>query len=378
MKHRVSTLVVVLLAMSLLSGCADKINLEDATMILMLGIDMNEEGKLVFYSSSPTFDEELQDKNEVYDVPAHSIKEAREEFDSLLSGITSKGKLQILFVGKKVLEQKEWIQLLDTIYRDSFSSISSRIIGVEGDVQSLMYSDPEGKKRLYLYMTKLLETGAIRHVTKEVTLQQFQFDYLSKGKTAIIPMVRMGNGQANLQGYSLLNQDGELVMEIDQYEGQLLQLIQDVPIKQLAMTTILKEEKQSFENRLVSYNVESVERDMKVRFKGDTFLFNLNYTLPISITEVMNDDINKDRKKFTKDIERALTNEFAQLIDSLQENEVDPIGLGKYARAFQYRKWEKVEDDWGKAFKEATVKVKVKVDIKEEGLIRRPLTNGRS
>ncbi|PEM49477.1 Ger(x)C family spore germination C-terminal domain-containing protein, partial [Bacillus wiedmannii] len=54
----------------------------------------------------------------------------------------------------------------------------------------------------------------------------------------------------------------------------------------------------------------------------------------------------------------------------LQKNKIDPIGLSLYARAFQYKEWKKVKEDWLQALAEAKINVKTHVKIKDTGTIR--------
>ncbi|WP_374987756.1 Ger(x)C family spore germination C-terminal domain-containing protein [Paenibacillus sp. R14(2021)] len=38
---------------------------------------------------------------------------------------------------------------------------------------------------------------------------------------------------------------------------------------------------------------------------------------------------------------------------------MDPIGVGLYARAYQYKAWKKVQENWGDAFSKADVSVNI-------------------
>ncbi|MDC0759319.1 Ger(x)C family spore germination C-terminal domain-containing protein [Brevibacillus sp. AG] len=53
------------------------------------------------------------------------------------------------------------------------------------------------------------------------------------------------------------------------------------------------------------------------------------------------------------------------------EKQVDPIGLGKYARAYAYDEWKKVEDEWGRAFSKAKVTIHPEVKIISVGALKK-------
>jgi hypothetical protein len=55
------------------------------------------------------------------------------------------------------------------------------------------------------------------------------------------------------------------------------------------------------------------------------------------------------------------------LVAKMQRHEIDPIGLGLYARAYQFKAWEHVQDEWGHAFSKADVRIHIKTKIKNMG-----------
>lgn len=85
---------------------------------------------------------------------------------------------------------------------------------------------------------------------------------------------------------------------------------------------------------------------------------------------VINMNIDKDRKKLTSLITKQLNKDLNDLIHKIQKQQLDPFGFGDYARAFQYKEWKEVEDDWPNAFSKANVKVVPTIKILENGIIK--------
>ncbi|MCM3339784.1 Ger(x)C family spore germination C-terminal domain-containing protein [Paenibacillus sp. MER TA 81-3] len=69
-------------------------------------------------------------------------------------------------------------------------------------------------------------------------------------------------------------------------------------------------------------------------------------------------------------IAKQLQQKFERLIRKLQNAKIDPTGFGMYARAYAYPQWLKVSDNWGEAFKDAEVNVKVNVKIIGMGAVK--------
>ncbi len=93
--------------------------------------------------------------------------------------------------------------------------------------------------------------------------------------------------------------------------------------------------------------------------------------LNVAISELtFNTDIDKDKKKLTSLITKQLNKDLNELIHKIQKQQLDPFGFGDYARAFHYKEWKKVEDDWPNAFSKASVKVTPTIKILESGIIK--------
>ncbi|MDG0961231.1 Ger(x)C family spore germination C-terminal domain-containing protein, partial [Bacillus paranthracis] len=106
-------------------------------------------------------------------------------------------------------------------------------------------------------------------------------------------------------------------------------------------------------------------------YSDNRFKFNVKMNLKIAVSELtFNMDIDKDRKKLTSLVTKQLNKDLNDLIHNIQKQQLDPFGFGDYARAFQYEKWKRVEDDWPSAFSKANVKVAPTIKILENGIIK--------
>ncbi|MBE5108297.1 Ger(x)C family spore germination protein, partial [Bacillus thuringiensis] len=59
-----------------------------------------------------------------------------------------------------------------------------------------------------------------------------------------------------------------------------------------------------------------------------------------------------------------------QLIKKIQAANIDPIGYGRYARAYTYPEWKKVKNKWNSELAKGDVNVKVNVEIGAMGTIK--------
>jgi hypothetical protein len=138
----------------------------------------------------------------------------------------------------------------------------------------------------------------------------------------------------------------------------------------LSITVMLPEEKREsfFETGSLSFYALRVKRDIKVTFEHNKFIFDIQCSMPIQLTEKpFAFDVRNDAAKLEAEINQQLEAKMTALVKKMQEHEIDPIGLGLYARAYQFKAWEHVQDEWGHAFSEAEVRIHVKTKIKNMG-----------
>ncbi len=81
---------------------------------------------------------------------------------------------------------------------------------------------------------------------------------------------------------------------------------------------------------------------------------------------IIKKNINNLESAIQKEVNKKLQN----ILNEMQQNKIDPIGLSLYARAFQYKEWKKVKGDWLQALAEAKINVKTHVKMKDTGTIR--------
>ncbi|RAP78381.1 Ger(x)C family spore germination protein [Paenibacillus montanisoli] len=368
------TVAVCLLSL-LLSGCKDRLDLENITLVLMVGIDLDEDNNLVLYSSSPVFSKEAKSKNETSKVTATTIREARGELEARVSALISIGKLQNVLIGKRVLRHKGWVQLLDVLYRDSKAKTNARLIAVDGPVEPVMYFAPDDKRRLSLHIAKLVDTAHERNLVEKSTLFEFHRLLFDKSITPYMTELRLSNSEIVLPGTALLDNEGIYRTSINLEENELLQIIQDEKLADLSLTLVLpdvKHEKSVFETRAISFYVTDVKRKVSVGYAGGKFIFDIDLDLPIHLTErLFAYNVDKNATRLEAMIDKQLEQQMGKLIAKLQKAKVDPTGLGLFARAYQYAAYKKVSDGWEKdAFAKADVRIRVDTEIKDYGEMR--------
>ncbi|GED68936.1 germination protein [Brevibacillus reuszeri] len=356
----------------LLSGCMDRIDLEDATLALMTGVDLNEKNELLFYISSPVFSHEAKKKSEQFGIRADTMRGARIEYDRLVTALTVAGKIQVLVFSKKLLQHPDWFRLMDVVFRDARFSVNARIVVFDGRVVDLFNFQPKDKPRLALHLTKLIDTANYRNLTVKTRAQELHRQMYEKGMTPSITEIKKDKA-VMIMGTALLSKAGLYRELIDARETILMQILLHEKQGEISLTLPLPEHEphDPIIKDDVSFYVKGVKKKVKTEYKDGAFHFDVQLKMKIGVSERMFPfNMNKDYKKLEKMIEEELRKDYEQLIAKCQKKELDPFGFGLYARAYAYQDWKKVEGDWTKAFAKATVKISPDVSIKGNGVIK--------
>ncbi|MGG0459150.1 Ger(x)C family spore germination protein [Bacillus mycoides] len=367
MKRKV--LCCILISVFMMTGCYDQTNIEDVSLSLALGIDLDRNNNLLVYKSSPVFNKEAKVKEEIVGVKATTIRNARDKFDATVFSLTSGSKMQVILVGKRLLKKKNWVKNLDPFYRDPKNTVTTRVIAVDGPVSDVFFYKQKDKPRLPLYLTKLVETAALRNITVKTNLQELHEQMADRGKTANITEIKKTN-KIFVTGTALLDEKGKYKLTLNPDENKLLRILQQRTTGEFSFTIPIKLKSDGKEKDWMSFAVYSIKVKTKARY-DNKFIFDTDIKMKVGITErLFTFNTRKDAAKLQKAIETKLEEDFKQVIKKIQDANIDPIGLGGYARTYTYPEWKKVQNKWNNALAKGDVNVKVNVKIGAMGTIK--------
>ncbi|EOQ08970.1 Ger(x)C family spore germination protein [Bacillus cereus] len=354
-----------------LSDIGKSLNIEDATFTLALGIDLDQEGRLKYYAISPVFGREIKDKKETLYTTADSTRESRGEFDKKSPGLTIGSKVQIILIGKNLLKHRNWFSLLDVFYRDFKGTVSPIVIAVDGPVSEIFHYTPDNKPLISIFLKKLITTAKLRGELVHTNLQELHRQIFEKGVTPYIPTLKKNN-KLTLIGTSLLHNDGTFCINLNSQETVLLQILQGenadysftfpVPTGQNSNIT--------FKNRL-SFSTQDVKTTIQTKYINKKFYFDIHITMELMMTEkLLSQDMKNGHEKLEKIVKKQLKRNFETLIKKLQVENLDPIGLGIHARAYQHTEYSHIKQPWEKKLSESKVCISVNVNINTMGGIK--------
>lgn len=374
MNKRPLYILIFIMIVVIVPGCSDRLDMEDSTNNLALGLDLDNENNLLIYLNSPAFGRDIKKKTLEVEVKSLTIRQSREQQDEFAPGVITGRKVQVMLIGKRILEHEDWFRILDVFFRDMKNPLTPRIIAVDGSISEIIYLHPKDQPMLPLMLRGMVDTKSARSETVKTTLQQLHWQMYEKGVTPYMSEIQLDKAkQIRLAGVTLLDHKGKYKTSLNAEETGLLQILNKNAKKPVSFTLPIPGEKKSgpFHTDHLSISVEGMKTKIKTSYKQNKFRFDINIKMPARLTErLFPFDVRNNVKELEKMISEHVQKQFENLIKNIQEHQIDPIGLGLYARAHEYSQYKKVEDHWGEALSKADIHVSVKVILGSMGPVK--------
>ncbi|MGZ4107330.1 MAG: Ger(x)C family spore germination protein, partial [Tumebacillaceae bacterium] len=312
--------LLISLCLLLLPGCFDQVNVEDVNMTLMIGLDLDEKGRLILIASNPVYSKEAKKKVEKFIVQADSIRESRGEMDARAVGVVMGGKFQVVLLSKRLVEQGGWFPLLDLVYREAKQSVTPRLVVVDNPLQEIYTYNPEDKPRLALLLRKLVDSSYDRNITVKTTMQELHRQLFEKCMTPSVTEIRKQKEKAlAVTGTALFTHQGDYAMSIGLQESGLLNMLRQDQHGDLSFTIPMPAPKDTHgvAKPKLSFAVHAVKYKMDCGYQQGRFRFDLMLKLPIAVTERM---FRSDVTQATPDpsrLERQIGQEMQHEIETL-------------------------------------------------------------
>ncbi|WP_242306972.1 Ger(x)C family spore germination protein [Bacillus cereus group sp. BfR-BA-01524] len=358
-------------------GCSQRIPLEKVSLILLIGLDRTPNGDIKVGTSIPLFHHKQQKSTIEHWTQASTVYTGFSKIDTKLTGFMTASKAEIILIGKKLAQEANWLQELDSSYRDPYATINAKIVLVDGPAEEIFKIHTPSKPSLSSYINGVIESSIQNNQSVSSTIQQLMREQNEEGMTQAVPIIKKTKNEIDTVGIAFLNRKGKYLTHIPKKDVKFFNLINKQKSSGRMILHLELPPKKSNKKTNTSIFVQNATRKVVVNFQNGKFVFNLDIYANVALIEKTNANLIKghyDNKKNINNLKRAIqkeiNNNLQNMLYEIQQNKIDPIGLSLYARAFQYKEWKKVKGDWLQALAEAKINVKTHVKIKDTGTIR--------
>ncbi|WP_100372293.1 Ger(x)C family spore germination protein [Bacillus sp. FJAT-45037] len=373
----VNKIIIIALSITLiLTGCADIQLVEEIGFINIAGYDLYEEGEsnktnprtyqITF--GIPLIDPDKTKPREILQTVGHTSKEGRMNLARKTDRSLVSGQLRTTLFGIDLAE-KGILDISDTMLRDPTIGSRVKLAIVNGRANELLAKEYPEHPKVGPYVDMLLEQGAKSSVIPDTDLYQFTTDLLERGIDPIIPVIKTGEKEVIIDGIGLLKGDKYITKINPQDTFSFLVLYQNFNTGELKLSLPNEEDKQE---DLVIYSSFRSKRKINVVSTTEPFEVTIDVSLKGNIVEYhgsLDLETEEDQEKLKVNSERFIEAKTAEIIKTLQKNNVDSIGLGKNIRnSISYEDWENL--DWEGIYPDVTVNINANVNIRDFGLIQ--------
>ncbi|RAL22027.1 hypothetical protein DL897_14545 [Thermoflavimicrobium daqui] len=358
---KVRGILLSLMLVGLSTGCGDQIYLEEAEVILGIGIDLNENDQLQITNSVPIISEQTAIASQMVTTSSRNLRQAKDKLDLSVPGKSALGKIQNILIGRRLLEKKNLLPYLDVFFRNPKSEINARVIAVKGTIQEVDHAEFQGRVP-GIFIKDLIDKSYESRNSVLTNLQQVHRQLLNPESTPYLSEISVVNKKVLISGTALLNRNGLYTTSLNKEEtSTFLVLLEDtespIPL--------------NFPYRTgeMSILVEEAKNEIQTKYENGRFQFDIKPKLKVVIMEAIGEiDFPKQRDVLEQFIQKVIKKRYEDLICKFQQHQIDPIGYGLYVKAFHYSYWKKIKDHWSEEFAKAKVTVTPSIEISNFGI----------
>ena len=368
----------ILLCVLLLTGCWDKIEIEDRLFVLSIGVDsvkveeqQASEDKYTLSFVSPVVDQIKEGPGPAFRTYKTVDNSIIMSLSQLLERFSKKqffGHTRNIFFGEDVLKDEKLLkEILDGIsrYHEFHNSMYAYI--VPGRAEEVFKVKPMYDKLLAPYIAGIIENSDYTSKVIKLTLLEMAIMLENQKGGLVIPRINPGKEEVKISGAGVLK-DYKLIGYLDDQETSVYNWLTDkakggdIAVEYKGISTVFRHF--DFDRKIELSKVEN----------GNIYL---NYIMETegSIEEFM---IGKEildnvlLKEISREVEKRIENEGEKLIKKFQQEfKADLIGARDYLSKYQPKLYKTIEKDYEKFFIDSIViEVTANVSIRRVGLIK--------
>lgn len=382
MKKKHTIIILTIIISILLTGCWDKIEINNRGFVIGLGIDKlkedeknKEEDKIKVSFKIPNV-ALLGTKQTPTKEPSFYWEAEGETFDTVINEIQSKSPFdlelshnKVIIIGRDILKDKALFkQILDGVDRNRFFSRKIFMLVSKEKASDIIKIRPNEQPLVGVYYGNILDSAVKNGTVIDGTLNKLMKE-MEETETTILPLTTKtyNNKRIEIIGGSIIK-DYEIREELNETECRFLNMIikNNYNIMNIHV---------DYKNVPVSYKITSTKSETKVSEKDNKLLLDIYVDTEGDVTQhefgvkglIANDKGIRDIEKLS---EEKIKENINSLINKLKKNSLDVINVENILYKYHQPLYKKINEDFDQYFKNMEVKVHVESKIRRIGIVR--------
>lgn len=370
-------IVGCMLLLLLLSACWDQRLLRDHSLILAIGYDLEETGKLLKTVSFPKSSDatnaqngqaSVNDGSEVVSTIGNTVKDAEKKLDKVIPERFDRSKARVIFFGEELAE-KGIFSALDSIYRDLRGPLNANVAIFAGKAQEAISVNKEEAILTSEQYAELMDSAEESGIIKNYSVQAACPLILSQGSDLVLPYLSIDDQEnPSIEGLALFHDD-QMTGTLDMNETIVFLMLSNQLTKNASINLKVSDTNEDPFKNFINISIRSDKQKLNVYTKGKQIESTVHIDLKVEIDEFAEDHLDeKGRiKKLEKSIEKSLEQQANGIIKKMQEANNDSLGIGEKVRAYHHDVWKDI--DWAETYPDISILPTFNITIIHHGII---------
>lgn len=361
----------------IISGCAESRTIEKSGVISIYGVDVTESDQLNTTAVFHKFGPEDKGLSRIITGRGETLSEGQKQMNYKLGFQLEPGAIQLELFGKKAAENGLIGYLQDASRHPRASN--TRLLAVSdttaNDLMEKVDQSPDVD--INRSLPDVINVNDQQNVLPKETLHSFQHFYYEPGADPVLPILSYQSKGPKLTALALFKGDklaGKIPVDqafyINVFRKTIHGLGQQIQLPLQPFKKHLQEEQKNDQNHFYTlFNIKTGKSKTKLVDKQNLhFQTKLDFDVTLlELTESVDLEGKAAIDVFEQETEKAIKQQYEQLLAKLQERNIDPMGYGKIYKT-KKRDGILTESEWRDKFPDITVDVDVDVDILNYGM----------
>ncbi|BBW97464.1 Ger(x)C family spore germination protein [Geobacillus sp. FSL W8-0032] len=351
-----TALLWIALVAALLSGCLRKEILDDISIESAIGLDDAGASKIRGTVLIPIYKKE-ETTNKTLTSVSISVNDLLEELQHQASEPLVNGSIEILLYGKRLAE-KGIFPFVDHFHRDASIGTGLYLAVVDGTAERLLKGH-YGRQGNAIYLSNLLKHNIEQRDIPKTNLHLFLKAYYADGQDPFLPYIRRAGKNVYIQGIALFRGD-RVVDYIQRNDLFFFKILTDAYTEGTHTLRI---------DHNLYISIKNIATSRNISFSGSQTQPHVHIHLSLEgvVREYKPTPFSPSiRPLIERQFEKEIKKKTSELIKRFQQQQIDPIGIGEWAkshyRRFRYR-------DFYRRYRDLPVHVTADVRIRDTGII---------
>ncbi|TYP68668.1 Ger(x)C family spore germination protein [Paenibacillus methanolicus] len=358
----------------LLTGCRDEKIIERMGFTRTVALDFpeGEEDKTKLKVTISIPKSEPVNARIVLTTIAQSNKEARIMFSRQNNRQIVSGQLRTVMFGTKLAKDGIW-KHIDTLVRDPSIGSKVNVVVVNGNANALLQRTYKQFPSTGEYIEDLVRTERASTEIPISNLHTFSRDYFDDGIDPVTPLIKESKEALSLDGIALFRDD-TYVMRVEPQKSLLFNFLHK---NFVTGEVVMAMPVQDGEQQRVMLSFVASNRKIKIRHPktirgGKDITVNIHLKIRGEVLEYhgkLNLQKSSDQRELEKRMKAYVEKETKLLVEKMQKQRLDPLGIGQHARnSMRYAQWKKL--DWREMIPDLKFNITADVKIKDIGKLQ--------